>query len=349
MNESQSIKFAAGDGSYFLINGIPHQRGDYMFLPDRYDLNNATLLSLWNKHTAKIVDDCNFRPIAQYLDINNNPFSNLASLLAYVAPFTFFSGAGGGGVAQVNSDWDSISGVSEILHKPSLNFIQTVNIGFTVAPLVGGLVPSGYLPAYVDEILTYANLAAFPLIGLPNKVYLAANTGFIYRWSGSIYVEISASPIIPTLVSAFTNDSGYIILADVTWANVSGKPTLATVATSGDYTDLSNLPSLADVALSGDYNDLINTPTIIYATSTRASNFTAAVNNIYFVSGNTTCTLPTAIGKAGQSVKVKRTGTNNVTIATTASQTIDGVATQVLTLQYTAIELISDGANWFIF
>lgn len=37
---------------------------------------------------------------------------------------------------------------------------------------------------------------------------------------------------------------------------------LATVATSGDYTDLSNTPNLATVATTGDYNDLTNKPTI---------------------------------------------------------------------------------------
>lgn len=37
---------------------------------------------------------------------------------------------------------------------------------------------------------------------------------------------------------------------------------LATVATSGDYTDLSNTPNLATVATTGDYDDLANKPTI---------------------------------------------------------------------------------------
>lgn len=37
---------------------------------------------------------------------------------------------------------------------------------------------------------------------------------------------------------------------------------LATVATSGDYTDLSNTPNLATVATTGDYDDLTNKPTI---------------------------------------------------------------------------------------
>lgn len=38
-------------------------------------------------------------------------------------------------------------------------------------------------------------------------------------------------------------------------------PTLAAVATSGDYDDLTNTPTLASVATSGDYDDLTNSPT----------------------------------------------------------------------------------------
>lgn len=50
-------------------------------------------------------------------------------------------------------------------------------------------------------------------------------------------------------------------------AYILNKPSLATVATSGDYTDLSNTPSLATVATSGLYSDLSGTPTIPTAVS----------------------------------------------------------------------------------
>jgi hypothetical protein len=52
------------------------------------------------------------------------------------------------------------------------------------------------------------------------------------------------------------------------YSEITGKPTLSAVATSGSYNDLTNkpeipvLPTLADVATSGDYEDLENTPTI---------------------------------------------------------------------------------------
>lgn len=49
---------------------------------------------------------------------------------------------------------------------------------------------------------------------------------------------------------------------EVTWDNVTNKPTFATVATTGAYNDLSGTPSLATVATSGSYNDLTNKPSI---------------------------------------------------------------------------------------
>ena len=45
-------------------------------------------------------------------------------------------------------------------------------------------------------------------------------------------------------------------------AEILNKPSLAAVATTGDYGDLLNTPILAPVATSGDYNDLTNLPTI---------------------------------------------------------------------------------------
>ncbi|CAB4122433.1 hypothetical protein UFOVP35_17 [uncultured Caudovirales phage] len=51
-----------------------------------------------------------------------------------------------------------------------------------------------YLPSYVDDVLEYTNLAAFPATGETGKIYVTLDTNKTYRWSGSAYVEISASP-----------------------------------------------------------------------------------------------------------------------------------------------------------
>src|SRR5580765_3996311 len=55
-------------------------------------------------------------------------------------------------------------------------------------------VPAAQLPSYVDDVLEFANLAAFPATGATGIIYVALDTGKIYRWSGSAYVEISPSP-----------------------------------------------------------------------------------------------------------------------------------------------------------
>lgn len=57
-----------------------------------------------------------------------------------------------------------------------------------------GLVPSTQLPSFVDDVLEFNNLAAFPGTGETGKIYVARDNGKTYRWSGTVYVEISASP-----------------------------------------------------------------------------------------------------------------------------------------------------------
>lgn len=64
----------------------------------------------------------------------------------------------------------------------------------TKADLVDGKVPSTQLPSYVDDVLEYDNLAALPATGEAGKIYVTKDTNKTYRWSGSAYIEISASP-----------------------------------------------------------------------------------------------------------------------------------------------------------
>jgi hypothetical protein len=65
-----------------------------------------------------------------------------------------------------------------------------------------------------------------------------------------------------------------------------------------------------------------------------------------------TLTLPTAVGITGETFIIKDIGnatTNAVTIATNGSQTIDGsTADLIINNNYASVELISDGANWWI-
>ena len=54
-----------------------------------------------------------------------------------------------------------------------------------------GKVAAAQLPSYVDDVAEYANFASFPATGETGKIYIAQDTGDVYRWSGSAYVQIN--------------------------------------------------------------------------------------------------------------------------------------------------------------
>lgn len=81
-----------------------------------------------------------------------------------------------------------------------------------VAPLDGNkLIPSSYLPAYVDDVKEYANYASLPASSQAEtgKIYVTLDDGKTYRWGGTAYVEISASLAIgESADTAFAGNRG---------------------------------------------------------------------------------------------------------------------------------------------
>ena len=128
--------------------------------------------------------------------------------------------------AQQNADWNAATGAAQILNKPNLAAVAT----------------SG----------NYNDLTNKPTI--PTQVQAnwaeSDNTAASY---------IQNKPAIPTQTSDLTNNSGFITASDVPaqqnadWnattgaAEILNKPTLATVATSGNYNDLTNKPTIPTV------------------------------------------------------------------------------------------------------
>ena len=146
--------------------------------------------------------------------------------------------------AQQNADWTATSGVQQILHKPDLAPVAT----------------SG----------SYTDLTNKPTIPAPQ-----VNAD----WTATSGVAQILNK--PTALSQFVNDMGFLTeLPDsigggintetdplftawnLNYNLLNNKPNLATVATSGSYTDLINTPTLATVATTGSYNDLLNKPDI---------------------------------------------------------------------------------------
>lgn len=65
------------------------------------------------------------------------------------------------------------------------------------------------MPSYVDDVLEYTNKSSFPTTGETGKIYVDTSTNKTYRWSGTAYVEISASLALgETSSTAYAGDKG---------------------------------------------------------------------------------------------------------------------------------------------
>lgn len=70
---------------------------------------------------------------------------------------------------------------------------------------------------------------------------------------------------------------------------------------------------------------------------------------VYVVTaGGVTVTMPTAVGNKNRYTVKHNAASGSITIATTASQTIDGTTQLVIGSRYVSADLISDGTNWCV-
>lgn len=62
------------------------------------------------------------------------------------------------------------------------------------AVLVDGKVPASQLPSFVDDVIEVDTMSLLPASGEEGKIYIVIASGKTYRWAGTQYVEIVASP-----------------------------------------------------------------------------------------------------------------------------------------------------------
>lgn len=123
------------------------------------------------------------------------------------------------GMDKVSGLADALAGKLDSITKPMVEAVLTGTITShnhdgRYAPLSGGLIPSQYLPSYVDDVLEYASKTAFPATGEAGKIYVALDTNLTYRWGGSAYVEISPSLALGhTSSTAYPGDEGAALAA----------------------------------------------------------------------------------------------------------------------------------------
>ncbi len=160
-----------------------------------------------------------------------------------------------------------------------------------------GKVAVAQLPSYVDDVVEYANFAAFPVTGETGKIYIAQDTGDVYRWSGSAYVQINdavtsadqatrlATARDITLTGPITGTASFDGTADAnisTTLDISGKST-------SDLSEGSNL-YYTDARVDSYINSSITTDDVsegsnLYYTDTRARSAVSATGSISYDNG----------------------------------------------------------------
>ena len=179
-----------------------------------------------------------------------------------------------------------------------------------------GQVPSTQLPSYVDDVLEYANVAAFPTTGETGKVYVETTGNTTYRWGGTAYVKITSGE-----VSSVAGKTGVVTLtkSDVGLSNVDNTSDASkSVASASKLTTVRTINGIAfdgtsNITIADSTKAPISSPTL---TGTPTAP-TAAVTT------NTTQIATTAFVQA---VNVADTGSSATTLKLKTARTIGGVS-----------------------
>jgi hypothetical protein len=119
--------------------------------------------------------------------------------------------------------------------------------------ITSGTIDAARLPSYVDDVVEFANLAAFPATGETGKLYVALDTNKVYRWSGTTYIFITSGA-----VDSVAGKTGVVTLVrgDVGLGNVDN--TADSTKSVLEATRLTTARTIGGVSFNGTAN--INLP-----------------------------------------------------------------------------------------
>ncbi len=144
-----------------------------------------------------------------------------------------------------------------------------------------------------------------------------------------------------TAVSGGSSSGGSVSVSPTSlFGNVTGATSSGQSITLGNGLSFSGTTLVASAA--GGFSRVIQT-----ITSAASAASATATDYVYFVTGTTTITMPTAVSNTGL-YTIKRIGNNTVTISFTGGQTADGSASLAINVQNVSLNLVSDNSNWNI-
>lgn len=186
-----------------------------------------------------------------YTDLTNKPEINGVTLVGNVSLSNL-------GLANVASTGE----YSDLVNTPVLGTMAAENASdYTKTSSLSNVALTGSYDDLVNKPVfgtaAFANTTDFATAAQGDLANTAVQpTDLANVATTGNYNDLTNKPTIPAAqVNADWNATSGV-------AEILNKPTLSTVATTGEYSDLLNKPTLANVATSGDYNDLTNTPSI---------------------------------------------------------------------------------------
>jgi len=145
--------------------------------------------------------------------------------------------------SHVDSEISAVTGDLSTLEGRVDDLEESLGEPLGIATLdENGLVPTSQLPSYVDDVLEFASLAAFPNPGQTGKIYIALDTNKTYRWGGSVYVQITSGA-----VDSVNGQTGIVVLdsEDVAESGDSRYYTAARQTAIEGYADQAELDAIA--------------------------------------------------------------------------------------------------------
>jgi hypothetical protein len=179
-----------------------------------------------------------------------------------------------------------------------------------------------------------------PLKFTSGTLLSSAETGAVEFNGDSLYFTIT-SGTTRKKVAIYDDSSG--ATGDIYYRDSSGYFVRLGVGSTGDVLKVAGgLPSWGTV--NGTFATSTKTATTYTVSGSDTVIFADATSN------NITITLPAASGLTGYRFYIKRIDSsgNTVTVQRSSSDTIDGMTSFTLDLQYTAFGVVSNGSAWYI-